>query len=74
MDITGHTEVCWPAFHVLFVVYLSTWPPLRAQASCACCVVRVLLHPTLIWSVGDSVQGLNEGPSLGYWGPEALSK
>lgn len=27
MNITGHMEVCWTAFHMSFVVYLSTRLP-----------------------------------------------
>lgn len=69
MDITGHTEVCWTAFHMSFVVYLSAWAPMKALASCACCVVRVLLYTDLgCWERTSCTLGLSEGPSLGYWG------
>lgn len=65
------------AFHMSFVVYLSTWAPLKAQASCACCVVRVLLHPTLIWGVGNSAHAYRGSVKARVWdtgGSEALSR
>lgn len=46
MNITGHMEVCWTAFHMSFVVYLSTRLPEgpRPPVSAVLSVLFFILH------------------------------
>lgn len=59
MNITGHMEVCWTAFHVSFVVYLSTGLPEGPRLPVSACFVCAFLHPALIW-------GFEESSALSY--------